>query len=328
MIETQIEKEDNPVKYRALLLSLLLVTATVFPAAAAVLTGSNTQTNSAPIAENLSLSTYKGIAITSRFAASDPDGDPVTFQIVDSPARGQLTLDQQDSAAFWYTHYEGKKGKDSFTYVAVDDKGNMSEPATVKIVIEKQNSKVTYSDMTGEAAAYAAQRLADEGIYVGRQVGSTYCFDPGESFTREEFLALAMSVAGVEPLNGVTVTGFYDDESISVWAKGYVSAALVDGAVQGSHNENGQAIFRGNAEISCAEAAVVIDRLLAMGDVDVQPTIAVPAWAAQSAANLETVSIIPANVQLTGTLSRSDAAMMLSAMMDVVENRASKNWIW
>lgn len=316
-------------KYRALFLSLLLTAAMVFPAAAVALTttGSGT-TNSAPIAENLSLSTYKGIAITSRFAATDPDGDPVTFQIVNSPARGQLTLDEQDSAAFWYTPYEGKKGKDSFTYVAVDDKGNMSEPATVKIVIEKQSSKVTYSDMTGEAAAYAAQRLAEEGIYVGRRVGDNYCFDPGETFTREEFLALAMSVAGVEPLEGVTLTGFFDDESISVWAKGYVSAALIDGAVQGSHNEAGQAVFRGDAEITCAEAAVLIDRLLAMGDVDTQPTMAVPAWAAQSAANLETVSVIPANMQFTGTLSRSDAALMLSAMLDVVESREDSGWLW
>ena len=313
-------------KYRALFLALLLTAATAFPAAAAVL-ASNALSNSAPIAENLSLSTYKGIAITSRLAATDPEGDAITFRIVDSPARGQLTLDEQDSAAFWYTPYEGKKGKDSFTYVAVDDKGNTSEPATVKIVIEKQNSKVTYSDMTGEAAAYAAQRLAEENIYVGRRVGETYCFDPGESFTREEFLALAMSVANVKPLNGVTLTGFFDDESISVWAKGYVSAALIEGAVQGSYTEDGQAVFRGDAEITCAEATVLIDRLLAMSDVDIKATMAVPVWAAQSAANLETVAVISSDMEFNGNLTRSQAAMMLSAMMDVVENRASKGWL-
>ena len=316
-------------KYRALFLSLLLTAATVFPAAAAVLTGNGAgEANSAPIAENLSLSTYKGIAITSRFSATDPDGDPVTFQIVDSPARGQLTLDEQDSAAFWYTPYEGKKGKDSFTYVAVDDKGNMSQPAVVKIIIEKQTSKVTYSDMTGEAAAYAAQRLAEENIYVGRLVGGNYCFDPGETFTREEFLTLAMSIAGVEPLKNVTLTGFYDDDSISVWAKGYVSAALIGGTVQGSQDAAGQAVFRGNAEISRAEATVVIDRLLSTGDVDIQPTMAVPAWAAQSAANLETLSVIPSDTQFSDTLTRGDAAQMLCAMLDVVESREDHNWLW
>ena len=316
-------------KYRALLLSLLLIVMLAFPAAAMALTTSTTdQTNSAPIAENLSLSTYKGIAITSRFAAIDPDGDPVTFQIVDSPARGQVTIDENDTAAFWYTPYEGKKGKDSFTYVAIDDKGNMSEPATVKIVIEKQSSKVTYSDMTGEAAAYAAQRLAEEEIYIGRNMGGLYCFDPGETFTREEFLALAMDIVEMEPLEDVTLTGFYDDESISVWAKGYVSAAVMGGAVQGSLNENGQAVFRGDAEISYAEAAVIIDRLLAIDDVAAAPTMAVPAWAAQSAANLEAVSVIPANAQLNDSLTRSDAAQMLSAMLDVVESREKKGWLW
>ena len=316
-------------KYRALILSLLLLVALVLPAGAMALTSSTQSvTNAAPIAENLSLTTYKGIAITSRFAAVDAEGDPVTFRIVNSPASGQVTLDENDSAAFWYNPYEGKKGKDSFTYVAVDDKGNISEPATVKIVIEKQNSKVTYSDMSGEVSAYAALRLAEENFYIGRQVGNLYCFDPGESFTREEFLALAMDIAGTEPLNDVTLTGFYDDDSISVWAKGYVSAALMGGAVQGSRNELGQTLFRGSENISCAEAAVIIDRLLAMGDVKAEPTIAAPAWASQSVANLETVSVIPAGAQLSDTITRSDAALMLSAMIDVMENRKDSNWLW
>jgi len=315
------------VKFRALILSFLLLAALAAPAAAVVLSVSDS-TNAAPIAENLTLSTYKGIAITSRFAATDPDGDSVTFQIVDSPARGQVTVDKQDSAAFWYTPYEGKKGKDSFTYVAVDDKGNISQPATVKITIEKQTSGVSYSDMVGEAAAYAATRLAEHGIYIGRQVGGLYCFDPGETFSREEFLALAMAVAGAEPLTGVTLTGFYDDESISTWAKGYVSAALMEGTVRGSQNENGQVVFRGGADITAMEAAVVIDRLLAMADVSAAPTMAVPAWAAQSVANLETVSVISAHTALTDPLTRSDAAMMLCAMLDVVESRGDTGWLW
>lgn len=316
-------------KYRTLLLAFLLLAVLALPAAAMALTTSTAAvTNNAPIAENLSLSTYKGIAITSRFAAVDAEGDNVTFRVVNSPARGQVTLDENDPAAFWYTPYEGKKGKDSFTYVAVDDKGNISEPATVKIVIEKQTGKVTYSDMSGEAAAYAATRLAEENIYVGRQVGALYCFDPGDGFTREEFLALAMDIANMAPLDDVTLTGFYDDDSISAWAKGYVSAALMGGAVQGSRNGMGQTLFRGDADISYAEAAVIIDRLLATGDVKAAPTMAVPAWAAQSVANLETVSVIPAGTVINGTLTRSDGALMLSAMLDVIDSRKDSGWLW
>lgn len=316
-------------KHRTLLPALLLLVLTALPVSALALNLSTAgPSNSAPIAENLSLSTYKGIAITSRFSATDPEGDPVTFQIVDRPARGQVTVDESDTAAFWYTPYEGKKGKDSFTYVAIDDKGNVSEPATVKIVIEKQSTKVTYSDMAGEASAYAATRLAEEKIYTGRQVGSLYCFDPDATFTREEFLALAMDAAGLEPLEHTMLTGFTDDDSISAWAKGYVSAALLEGTVQGSLNGQGQAVFRGDAEISCAEAMVIVDRLLAIGDVNVAPTMAVPAWAAQSAANLEAVSVLSPTAPLTGVLTRSDAAQMLSAMLDVLERRTEKSWLW
>lgn len=316
-------------KYRLSFLALCLAGALALPAAAVVLTSTEVK-NAAPIAENLTLTTFKDVAISSRFAATDPEGDTVTFQIVDSPARGQVTVDENDPAAFWYTPYEGKKGKDTFTYVAIDSHGNMSEPATVKITIEKQNTKVTYSDMSGEAAHYAALRLAEEGIYTGRKVGELYCFDPGESFTREEFLALAMAVAEVEPLDGVTLTGFYDDDAISAWAKGYVSAALLEGTVQGTRNGEGQIVFNGSAPITVAEAAVIIDRLLAMGDVSVTTfsNDAVPAWATQSLANMDAVAVVSYDAALFETMTRAEGAQMLSAMMDILENRESNNWFW
>lgn len=315
-------------KYRNSILALLLAAALTLPAAAVVLTAAEAE-NAAPVAENLTLTTFRDVGIASRFAAVDPEGDPVTFQIVDSPARGQVSVDETDPAAFFYTPYEGKKGRDSFTYVAVDSHGNISQPATVKITIEKQTTKVTYSDMAGEAGCYAALRLAEEGIYVGRKMGDLYCFDPGEQFTREEFLTLAMSVAGAEPLSGITLTGFFDDDSISAWAKGYVSAALMDGTVKGIRNEEGKAVFNGSAAITRAEAAVIIDRLLKMGDVAVETmasTESVPAWASQSVANMDAVAVMSADPSLFDPLTREEGARMLCAMMDVMENRENNSW--
>lgn len=309
-------------KFRATLLAVALCSALILPAAAMVLSASSQSgDSSAPIAEDLTLNTYKDIAISSRFSATDPDGDPLSFRVVDPPARGQVTVDRTDPAAFWYTPYAGKKGKDSFTYVAVDPDGNQSEPATVNIVIEKQRTKVTYSDMSGEPAAYAATRLAEAGIYVGCQVDGLYCFYPAEGISREEFLSLAMTVAESEPLEGVTLTGFSDDDSISVWAKGYVSAALMQGAVRGSYDESGLAVFRGSDRITCAEAAVMADRLLAVSDVAAVMSDAVPAWAVQAAANLESVSVLSPGAAMEKTLTWGEAAIMLSAMMDVVDGR-------
>lgn len=305
-----------------MLVVLSLIAILALPVSAVVSTTAKTD-NSAPIAENLTLKTFQGVGISGSFAATDPEGDPLTFQVTDSPARGEIILDDTDPAAFRYVPFEGKKGKDSFSYVAVDSQGNVSQPASVKITIEKQSTRVSYSDMNGSNSHYAALRLAEEGIYTGRQVGNLYCFDAQESFTREEFLAMAMAAAGVDPLSGITLTGFHDDETISVWAKGYVSAALMEGAVQGCRNDAGQAIFNGPAAITHAEAAVIIDRLLNSGDVAVTTfaSDAVPAWAVQSVANMKTVAVVSADADLRDTLTRGEAAEMLSAMLDVMESR-------
>ena len=317
-------------KTRIMICALCLTGALALPAMALTTTTAEVD-NAAPIAENLTLKTYKGVAISSRFAAVDPEGDLVTFQVVDSPARGQVTLDENDSAAFWYTPYEGKKGKDSFTYVAIDAMGNTSEPATVKITIEKQKTTVSYPDMAGSPAHYAALRLAEAGVYTGRQVGGLYCFDPDESFSREEFLAMAMTAADVTPLDGVSLTGFYDDSDISAWAKGYVSAALVQGAVQGSPNEAGQVVFHAGDTVTCAQAAVIIDRLLAVGDVASSAAFSAetaPAWAYQSVVNMEAVSVLPSSANLSQPLTRAEAAEMLCAMLDVLEARTTSGWFW
>lgn len=315
-------------KSRIIILSLCLAGALAMPAMALTSSTADVE-NNPPIAENLTLKTYKGVAIASRFAAVDPEGDLVTFQVVDSPARGQVTLDENDPAAFWYTPYEGKKGKDSFTYVAIDAKGNQSEPATVKITIEKQKTAVSYSDLEGSAAHYAALRLAEAGVYTGRKVGDLYCFDPEDVFTREEFLTLAMTAAGEAPLENVSLTGFYDDNGISAWAKGYVSAALIQGTVEGSPNEVGQVVFNAGGPVTCAQAAVIIDRLLAMGDVPASDAFSAentPAWAYQSAANMEAVSVLSGSADLSQTLNRAEAAEMLSAMLDVLDSRDNGGW--
>ncbi len=317
-------------KSRIIILSLCLAGALAMPAMALTSTTAEVE-NAAPIAENLTLKTYKGVAIASRFAAVDPEGDLVTFQVVDSPARGQVTLDENDPAAFWYTPYEGKKGKDSFTYVAIDDKGNQSEPATVKVTIEKQKTTVSYSDLDGSPAQYSALRLAEAGVYTGRKVGDLYCFDPDASVTREEFLTMAMTAAGAAPLENVSLTGFYDDSGISAWAKGYVSAALIQGAVQGSYNEAGQVVFNAGDSVTCAQAAVIIDRLLAMGDVPSSAAFSAetaPAWAYQSVVNMEAVSVLPSSANLSHPLTRAEAAEMLSAMLDVLESRNTSKWFW
>ena len=279
-----------------------------------------TQANGAPVAENLELSTYKNVAVTGRFAAVDPEGDILSFRLVKKPARGAVTIGEDGQ--FVYTPYENKTGKDSFTYIAMDAVGNASDPATVKVKIEKPDTKVTYADLSGHPAHSAAIRLAEEGIFVGECMGGEYFFQPEAAVTRSEFVAMAMQAVGVEALEGVSRTGFADDESIPTWAKPYVSSALKQGLVQGTVDEAGRAVFRAGDAITAAEAAVLLDRMLSVTDVDAQTFAAdAPAWAAQSAANLSTCGVLPSDAGLTETLNRGEAAQLLCGALELLDSR-------
>ena len=143
---------------------------------------------------------------------------------------------------------------------------------------------------------------------------------------------MAMTAAGKEPLSDVTLTGFYDDGDISAWAKGYVSAALVVGTVEGSRNEAGQTVFDPSSPVTQAEAAVIIDRLLATGDVAAASSTfsaeTAPAWAYQSVVNMEAVSVLNSSSDLYKPLTHAQAAEMLSAMLDVLDARSDRGLFW
>ena len=288
-----------------------------------------TQANNPPVARNMELTTYKNVAITGYFDAVDGEGDTLTFQLTSTPARGAVTLGESDGQ-FVYTPYENKTGRDSFTYVAVDPAGNTSPEAKVSVRIDKPDTRVTYSDLSGHPVQKAAVRLAEEGIYVGRYVNGRYFFDPDQSVTRAQFLTMAMAAAGLEDLEGVTLTGFSDDDAIPTWAKGAVSAALKAGVVKGSRDADGAPVFRAGSSISRAEAAVMLDNLLEITDVPVAVFSSGDGhWAAQAQANLSASGIIRTEdaAPLSGMLTMAEAAEMLDGALDMMEARDSGNWL-
>ncbi len=290
------------------------------------------QENGAPVAENLELSTYKNVALTAQLSAVDPEGDLLTFHLLDKPARGTVALDEDGSGTFVYTPYENKTGKDSFTYVAVDAVGNTSNPAKVKLRIEKADTKVTYADMEGHPAHKAAVRLAADGIFVGEQVGEQYFFSPDTPVTRGEFVTMAMAAVKVDALEGVTRTGFADDGEIPAWAKPYASAALKAGLVLGSRDQAGRVVFQADSAITRAEAAVLLDRALQVTDVsETLYAETTPVWASQSAANLATCGLLRAGTDgtllLENTLNRGEAAELLCAALELLDSRDSGSWL-
>ena len=282
----------------------------------------------------MDLSTYKNVAITGYFDAVDSEGDTLTFQLMDTPARGAVTLAEDGSAKFVYTPYENKTGKDSFTYVAIDSAGNTSSEAKVTIQINKPDTKVTYADMEGDPAHKASIRLAEEGIFVGSYLNGEYFFDPDRPVTRAEFLTMAMATVGMAPLEDVTVTGFTDDEAIPTWAKGAVSAAVMAGVIQGSRDDSGAPVFDASENITQGEATVMLDQLLNLSDVplEVFSTQGSDAhWAGQAAANLAASGVIRVeetnSAALSTGLDRAQAAMLLDGALDVLSQREEDGWL-
>lgn len=285
--------------------------------------------NQPPVARNMELTTYKNVAITGYFDAVDGEGDTLTFQLTSTPARGAVTLAEDGSSQFVYTPYENKTGSDRFTYVAIDSAGNTSPEATVELRIDKPDTKVTYADMDGNPAQKAAIRLAEEGVYVGRYVDGNYFFDPDQPVTRAQFLTMAMSVTGLEQLEGVTLTGFSDDTAIPAWAKGSVSAALKAGAISGTRDETGAPIFGAEQNITRGEASVMLNNLLDITDVPlaVFSSGTEGHWAAQAAANLSASGVVSpqsmGTAQLSDQLTLAQAAEMLDGALDMMDSRES-----
>ena len=279
----------------------------------------------APVAENMEIKVYRGVPYEGEFRAVE--GDEVTFAIAQVPKKGMVAL-TEDGLGFVYTP-GGKLGTDSFTYTAIDAYGNISLPATVSITIEKANSGVCYADMGGSRAHTAAVDLAEHGVFVGAKIGDSYFFEPERTLSRGEFVAMALAAMDVSA-EDVQMTGFCDDASIPTWAKGYVVSALNAGVVSGVSTAEGVA-FRANDAITLNEAAVVLNRLLRVTDVDLSDydvQDADNAWCAQAVANLQSVSVIESGRfstdEMRSGVTRAQAAEILSAAMTLKDGRAGK----
>lgn len=308
--------------------------AAMIPSAIATVSDTNMNDNAAPVARNLEYTTYRGVSVTGTLQAIDPEGDMLEYKLITEPKKGSASV--SEDGQFTYTPNEGKKGKDSFSYVAVDAMGNVSEEATVKINIEKQSTKVIYSDMEGNSAHYAALKLAEEGIFVGETIGDCCFFNPDMVVSRGEFLAMCINASGEEVLEDITRTGFADDQEISTWLKPYVTTALLNGTIKGLRSDDGGLIFAADKPITVAQATVILNNVLNISNITnsenaMEISLSVPIWAYQATVNLSAVDIIDSGTMdaYDSSMTRTEAAQMLCNALDTMEKDVDStllNW--
>ena len=131
------------------------------------------------------------------------------------------------------------------------------------------------------------------------------------------------------------MTGFCDDAAIPTWAKAYAAAGVADGIIQGVSTAEGVA-FQGDEPITFNEAATVLNRVLAVEDVDLA------SWYADRGGSALLGS--PGRGEHGGgqrprrgrfgsaamgeTVTRADAAQMLSAAGTLLEGEPAGLFDW
>lgn len=266
--------------------------------------------NHPPVAKDVQLETYKNLEKSGSLDASDPDGDSLTYDVVRTPTRGHVRI--EDDGTFVYTPKENKVGSDSFTYTVTDAGGSVSNEATVSIEILKPMDKATYADMRGDRAEFEALWMRSTGLMQGDQVTGQLCFRPDENVSRGEYLVMAMELAGIEPEQDEMQSTFSDADETPQWMQPYLLGALRRGIIRGVRGPEGLC-FCPRAPITQAEAAVIAQNILGL-ETDGTQTVfagddAVPTWAS---ASLD--ALAQAGVTLSGvneSMTRRDAACML-----------------
>ncbi len=252
--------------------------------------------NYAPTAADLQLSGYRNIDIPVSLAAFDHENDNLTYTVVSAPARGKLAV---TDGKLIYTPAAGKSGTVQFSYYASDSAGNTSDLATVTVTVRKQSTDVFYSDLDDSPLQHAAVSLAERGVYCGRSVGENLLFDANETVTRGEFIALAAAVLDL-PL-GAPVSA--DLSESCGWQSTYIAAAAEAKIVSDT---------RYGDDVTVAEAAAILARMMDAEPVGAVQNTAVPAWAAADMATLSALGILSSSGDCSLPLTRGEAAVLLA----------------
>ena len=260
--------------------------------------------------------TQESISVYGNLEAKDPEGDAIEYIIVSYPKRGVLTLTESDSGRYCYTPVSGYTGKDKFTFVARDEYGNYSEPVTVTVRINERMCDTVYRDMEEREEYNAAVAVTAMGIMNGRQVGDDLYFDPDQSVSRAEFVAMAMKCCGVRADSSLTKTYFDDDGEISQSLKSYIATAQRLGLVSGDF-VGGELLFSPNAEITRYEAAKIMASLLGSDSEGEESVFAtendIPVWARAGVYAMCSLGVFNSNDtnSLGDKITRADVAEYL-----------------
>jgi Big-like domain-containing protein/nidogen-like/alpha/beta hydrolase family protein DUF900/thrombospondin type 3 repeat protein len=143
----------------------------------------------APVANSRDLTTHSGESVSVRLSASDSDGDPVTYRLIEQPAHGSINGTPPDLI---YTAASNYIGTDRFYFVASDGTRDSTpagifinvktRPPSVPTNLEFTEVSLTSAELTWtsqSATAYLIERSTDGGLtwqQIGEVTGASTSF--------------------------------------------------------------------------------------------------------------------------------------------------------
>lgn len=158
----------------------------------------------------------------------------------------------------------------------------------------------------------AATWLREMDVYSGEVVSGNSLFQPDETLSRGEFLAMCVSLTTQTEPEALSV-GFVDDAATPLWLTPYVTEAVKCGYLSGVPTEDGLALLA-HQDISRGEAAVIVSNMLSLSGGGTETVMgsqdALPAWAASSVSAVMDAGIFDAS-EVDMLLTRREAAQLL-----------------
>lgn len=183
----------------------------------------------------------------------------MSCRIVTYPSHGTLKL---SSFGAVYTADLEYCGTDIFTYETADAYGNVSQTANVLISVSENKNRVVFEDIRENALHHDAARMCIGGIMTYRLTDGKYYFDPSKQISRIDFLVMLMDACECGNIYSVTDTVFADDSGLSTGRLSYLAKAVELGLT-----DVGNGFFRPTDMVTRAEAAVMLDRALALPEL-------------------------------------------------------------
>lgn len=271
------------------------------------------------------VSTHQTVAVYGRVGGYDPDGDELRYEVISYAKNGVLDFDGK-TGEYTYTPQGLYFGEDSFEYVAIDKYGNYSTSKKVSLTVEKLKTDVVFCDMIGHREHNAALTMLEAEIMSGVKIGDDIFFMPDKAVSRVDFVAMLINAIGRNDGEPVLNTGFDDDEDIPSTMKSYVKTAREMGLINGSVNADGEYLFEPNREITRAEAALIVSKLVDAEVPTVKPIFPdrndIPTWAHDAIYAMNSLGIlnsVDGSISASTSLTRSQTAAMLCALMDYID---------